>query len=67
MSASINQMALRRKAHSISRREIQRKIDCSESWIRWLEAGYYKGPAVRLWRKRYADALEAAIKEKKGA
>ena len=67
MPASIKQMANRRKAHGITRREIQRRLGCSESWVRWLEMGLYKGPAVRVWTKRYVDALEAAIKEKKGA
>lgn len=67
MTASIRQMANRRKVHGISRREIQRMLGCSESWLRWLEAGYYRGPVVHSWTERYAEALDSAIAERKAA
>ena len=64
MPATIKQMANRRKAHGITRRAVQRQLGCSESWLRWLEMGLYKGPAVEVWRGRYRQALEQLIEEK---
>lgn len=65
MTASIKQMSNRRQAHNITRRAIQRNLGCSESWLRWLEMGLYKGPAVEVWRGRYEKALEQIIEERK--
>lgn len=65
MPATIKQMANRRKAHGITRRSVQSRLGCSESWVRWLEMGLYRGPAVEVWRDRYWRALEQLIEERK--
>ena len=64
MAASFKQMSNRRKAHNITRRMIQGKLGCSESWVRWLEAGFVTTGCRDEWHEKYAEALEEAIKER---
>lgn len=65
MIASIKQMALKRKLKGIPRTEIQRRLDCSYSWVRWLEEGYYSSRDCGAeWRDKYEKALNEAIEDR---
>jgi hypothetical protein len=61
---SIVQLANKRRVNRITRREMQRRLTCSYSWLRALENGY-KGPCVTVWQARYAAALDNAIQHRK--
>ena len=65
MEASLKQLASRRRVNRITRREIQRRLERSYSWVRCLEEGIYNGPCVSYWRDLYENALLTAINEKK--
>lgn len=65
MIASIKRMALTRKVKGIPRTEIAKRLDCSYSWVRWLEEGYYSSTDCGAdWRDKYEQALNEAIETK---
>lgn len=65
MSRTLSQLRLQRLKWSISRTALARRLDCSDSWLRQLENGAYRGPAAKQWRERYQVELEVMIAEKK--
>lgn len=66
MAASVKQLKLRRLAHSIPRTRVARRMNCSYSYVRQLEAGSVKGAALKKWTPIYRDVVNQLIEEKVG-
>jgi CRISPR/Cas system Type II protein with McrA/HNH and RuvC-like nuclease domain len=63
--STIKELANRRRLQRITRRQMQRRLNCSYSWLKQLEDGLYLGPCVPKWRDRYEAELDAAIEDRK--
>ena len=62
---SFEELAARRKESGVPLLRIQRRLNCSYSWLRDLEAGYHHGiPAVARWKRLYIGALNDLVKER---
>lgn len=59
--ASLKQLANKRIARGIPRRELAERMNCSPQWVRWLENANTTRPTADLWRVRYEDALREAL------
>lgn len=60
---TMRQLTNRRRVNRITRRDMQRRLACSYSWLRALEGGY-EGPCVGAWRARYETALVQALADR---
>lgn len=60
-------LRMRRLANRVTKREMAKRLGCSEPWLNLLELGHYHAPAREKWMEPYKAALEEAIAERRSA
>ena len=63
--ATWKQLTAKRTMAGVTRKQMQRELDCSMSWLRLLEGGLYQSPASLSWKEKYEIVLDRLIAEKK--
>jgi len=63
--ATWKHLAAKRTIAGVTRKQMQKELGCSLSWLRLLEGGLYQAPAVIEWKARYEAVLDRLIAEKK--
>lgn len=62
---TMEDLRLRRFKLRVTKREMARRLGCSEPWLNLLELGHYHGPAREKWAEAYRRELEKIISEVK--
>lgn len=61
------ELRMRRLRYRITKREMARRLGCSEPWLNMMELEYYHAPASEVWAEKYEAMLEEIIEEKSKA
>lgn|GEM_PF-1547797 len=58
-------LRMKRLRHRITKTEMAHRLGCATSWLNVLELGHYHGPARETWARKYGEALDAILEERR--